>query len=84
MYLNGSLAAAPDRSGALPFLMERIRPDEEGQPGPDLEPAPYLDALGQDYDCAAAHASRNCFLITFPLALRGSGSVVSAIVSGTL
>ena len=33
---------------------------------------------------ARAMASRNCRFITLPLALRGSGSVVSAIVSGTL
>ena len=32
----------------------------------------------------AAHASRNCRFITLPLALRGSGSDVRSIVSGTL
>ena len=32
----------------------------------------------------AASASRNCRFITLPLALRGNGSTVSAIVSGTL
>jgi hypothetical protein len=41
-------------------------------------------ALGQGYNWAAADASRNCLFITLPFALRGSGSAVSAIVSGTL
>ena len=36
------------------------------------------------YACPAAQASRNCRFITLPLALRGSGSAVSAMVSGTL
>jgi hypothetical protein len=39
---------------------------------------------GQSYKRAAAQASRNCRFITLPLALRGSGSVVRSIVSGTL
>jgi len=34
--------------------------------------------------CAAAQASRSSFFITLPLALRGSGSEINAIVSGTL
>jgi hypothetical protein len=36
------------------------------------------------YACPAAQASRSWRFITLPLALRGSGSDVSAIVSGTL
>ncbi len=44
----------------------------------DLAPA------GLSIYCAADHTSRNCRFITLPLALRGSGSEVSSIVSGTL
>jgi hypothetical protein len=48
-------------------------------------PLPFTpDALWPNYDGTAVHASRNCFFMTLPLALRGSGSAVSAIVSGTL
>ena len=36
------------------------------------------------YVCPAAQASRSCRFITLPLALRGSGSAVRSIVSGTL
>ncbi len=39
---------------------------------------------GPAHACPAAQASRNCRFITLPLALRGSGSAVSAMVSGTL
>ena len=38
----------------------------------------------QPYLCPAAQASRSCRFSTLPLALRGSGSEVSAMVSGTL
>ena len=40
--------------------------------------------LGQATLAPPPSASRSCRFITLPLALRGSGSVVSAIVSGTL
>ena len=40
--------------------------------------------LGRRTHRTAAHASRNCFFMTLPLALRGNGSAVNATVSGTL
>ena len=41
-------------------------------------------ALRSGYACAGAQCSRSCRFITLPLALRGSGAVVSTMVSGTL
>jgi hypothetical protein len=50
-----------------------------------LAPRPAPSRYGAPWRyCAAAQASRNCLFITLPLALRGSGSAVSTIVSGTL
>jgi hypothetical protein len=52
--------------------------------GPDPRLILSLGPVLKAHACPAAHASRSCFFMTLPLALRGSGSDVSAIVSGTL
>ena len=41
------------------------------------------DAIGEDYD-DASNSSRSFFFSTLPLALRGNGVALSAMVSGTL
>ena len=52
---------------------------------PDPDPFQYRpEHPATGYACPAAQASRSCRFKTLPLALRGNGSDVSAIVSGTL